>query len=193
MIFRLFQRGPRPAASTLYGAIVAQSRRPGFYRDLRVPDTVAGRFDMIVLHLVLVSRRLARAGGQGQRLAQEVFDLFCRDMDGNLREMGVGDLTVPKRMREFAEAFYGRRTAYDGALADPGGPALADALARNVLGRNGADGDAQALAVYVRTAAHRLDAQDGSGLLDGRVVFPAAEEGMNDASSRSTPGDPVQH
>ena len=84
-----------------------------------MPDSVEGRFELIVLHLVLVLRRLAdgsRRYGRPSlgpaRLGQRLFDVFCRDMDDNLREMGVGDLAVPKPMRRFGEAFFGRQGAY---------------------------------------------------------------------------------
>src|ERR1700686_992947 len=122
MIFRLFRRGPQARTiDALYGAIVAQARNPGFYLAFDVPDTAEGRFDMIVLHLALFSRRLGRAEGPDraaiQALSQGVFDMFCRDMDHNLREMGVGDLTVPKKMQKLGEAFYGRLEVYEHALA----------------------------------------------------------------------------
>src|SRR5437667_12830184 len=85
MLFRLFRRNPRAdTISALYGAIVAQARRESFYLGFGVPDTVEGRFDMIVLHLALFCRRLTREGGPVHALGQDVFDLFCRDMDHNL-------------------------------------------------------------------------------------------------------------
>ena len=87
-----------------YGAIVAQSRRAAFYIGYGVPNTMAGRFDLIVLHMVLLLARLDRQGPAARELGQNLFDHFCRDLDANLREMGVGDLAVPKRMRQFAEA-----------------------------------------------------------------------------------------
>ena len=87
-----------------YGAIVAQSRRAAFYIGYGVPDTMDGRFDLIVLHMVLLLARLDRQGPAARDLGQNLFDHFCRDLDANLREMGVGDLAVPKRMRQFAEA-----------------------------------------------------------------------------------------
>ena len=102
MIFPHFRRGPRgpDTISTLYGMIVAQARLPCFYRDYAVADTVNGRFDLIVL-LALVLDRLAQDPAV-QSLGQGIFDRFCEDMDHNLREMGVGDLKVPKQMRQFA-------------------------------------------------------------------------------------------
>src|SRR3954453_23405517 len=136
---------PRGTIEAIYGTIVAQAREPLFYEVLGVPDTVDGRFDMVLLHLWMVLRRVRRAAG-GMELSQALFDRFCADMDGNLREMGVGNLTVPKRMQKFGEAFYGRTAAYDAAV-EQGGAALAQALCRNILdGRNA--GGAQQLAAY---------------------------------------------
>src|SRR5476651_500831 len=136
MIFSLFRREPRgpDTISTLYGMIVAQARLPCFYRDYAVADTVNGRFDLIVLHLALVLDRLAQDEAL-RSLGQAVFDRFCQDMDHNLREMGVGDLKVPKEMQRMGEAFYGSQKAYLAAMAaNDGGTALAEALARNIYG-----------------------------------------------------------
>ena len=172
MLFRLFRRDPRAdTISALYGAIVAQARNESFYRGFGVPDTVEGRFDMIVLHLALFCRRLARESGPVHSLAQDVFDLFCRDMDHNLREMGVSDVGVPKRMRAFAEAFYGRVEAYDRAFA-AAGDELAAALGRNVLGEAHPSARARRLADYARAAAQRLDSSDTAALGRGELVFP---------------------
>src|SRR4051812_12978876 len=117
----------------LYGTIVAQARLPVFYTAFEVTDTVEGRFEMIVLHLALVARRLARDPAT-QPLASPLFARFCRDLDHNLREMGVGDLIVPKKMQGFAAAYFGRARAYDQALAAGDRESTAAAVARNVLG-----------------------------------------------------------
>ena len=122
----------RGTIEAIYGMIVTQAREPLFYRDLGVPDTVNGRFDLLVLHLWMVLRRLQAGRRAAADLSQALFDRFCDDMDANLREMGVGDLTVPKRMQAFGEAFYGRTAAYDLALADGREP-LAQALCKNIL------------------------------------------------------------
>jgi cytochrome b pre-mRNA-processing protein 3 len=175
MIFRLFRRRP-VTIDALYGAIVAQARRPEFYVGYGAPDTTDGRFDMIILHLVLLCRRLGREPGGGQEeargLSQQVFDMFCADMDHNLREMGVGDLSVPKRMRKFGEAFYGRLEAYDRALAAPSDGDLAAALGRNVLGEAAPTQRAGRLAAYAREAARRLDATPLAALAEGQIAFP---------------------
>ncbi len=172
---------PSPGTiETIYGMIVTQAREPLFYRDLGVLDTVNGRFDLLVLHLWMVLRRMKsiEAGaGLSQPLfsqalfSQALFDRFCEDMDANLREMGVGDTTVPKRMRAFGEAFYGRVAAYDLAL-DAGPEPLALALCKNIL--NGEQLDkARQLAVYAETALADLAALDDTTLLGGSWKFPS--------------------
>ncbi len=91
MIFPRFRRGARPdTISALYGMIVAQARLPCFYRDYAVADTVNGRFDLIVLHLALVSDRMMPDPAL-KELGQGIFDRFCEDMDHNLREMGISE------------------------------------------------------------------------------------------------------
>ena len=160
----------RGTIEAIYGMIVTQAREPLFYQDLGVPDTVNGRFDMLVLHLWMVLRRLKPMPG-GAGLSQALFDRFCEDMDGNLREMGVGDLTVPKRMQAFGEAFYGRTAAYDLALADGEEP-LAQALCKNIL--NGAEiGHARQLAYYAKVAIASLAGLDDATLIKGSWRFPS--------------------
>ena len=108
MMFPLFRRSSRQdTIPTLYGTIVAQARLPSFYREYGVADTVNGRFDLLVVHLALVIDRLAE-GPESREAGQALFDHFCRDMDHNLREMGIGDLSVPKEMERIGQAFYGR-------------------------------------------------------------------------------------
>lgn len=161
--------GPEgPTIEAIYGMIVAQARLPVFYECFRVPDTVNGRFDMVLLHLWLILRRLRTAEG-GAVPSQALFDRFCSDMDANLREMGVGDLTVPKRMLKFAEAFYGRTTAYDTAL-EAGASELAQALARNVLLDTDA-ARAEPLTAYVQAAVAGLAAIDDARLLAAEWAF----------------------
>jgi len=164
--------------AALYGAVVAQARCASFYTDYGVPDTVEGRFDLIVLHLVLLLRRLGQESGQEtalrSSLGQDLFDEFCRDLDANLREMGVGDLAVPKRMQRFGEAFYGRQSAYCEALSLAVSLAeLRDfekALARNIY--RGTEGDdAARLAQYARAVVDDLDAQRDDALYRGEVAF----------------------
>lgn len=172
MIFQLFRRAPENnSIALLYGAIVAQARTQDFYQSFGVPDTVTGRLEMILLHVALVFRRLNGGAERApdRALGQAIFDLFCQDMDDNLREMGVGDLAVPRTMRRIGEAFYGRQAAYAAALASDDPQALIDALTRNVF--EGGPG-AVALAPYVRELARRLDARDAAALRAGDFGFP---------------------
>jgi len=176
MILPMFRRNSdKCSISALYGAIVAQARSISFYADFGVPDTVDGRFDLIVLHLVLLLHRLSRQNGAGRGVGQELFDIFCRDLDANLREMGVGDLAVPKKMRKFAEAFYGRQKAYVAALAAADQQDFEKALARNIFPEAGICSGAAWLARYAREALRGLEAQEESALLRGEVVFPKPE------------------
>jgi cytochrome b pre-mRNA-processing protein 3 len=172
MISRLFRRSKQDATiDALYGMIVAQARSPAFYRDYDVPDTVTGRLEMIVLHLVLVLRRLKEEGGVVPPAGQALFDRFCRDIDDNFREMGVGDLAVPKKMRRMAEGFYGRAQAYEAALDGPDG-LLENAVARNVLGVPEPEKGARRLAAYIRETTAQLDCWDAAALLPSGLVFP---------------------
>jgi cytochrome b pre-mRNA-processing protein 3 len=151
--FRKPRIASRGTIEAIYGMIVTQAREPLFYRDLGVPDTVNGRFDLLVLHLWMVLGRLKSLPG-GVGLSQALFDRFCNDMDDNLREMGVGDLTVPKRMQAFGEAFYGRAAAYDLALT-AGEEPLAQALCKNILNGEGIE-NARQLALYAKSAIAAL-------------------------------------
>jgi cytochrome b pre-mRNA-processing protein 3 len=157
--------------------IVAQARAAPFYRNYGVPDTVNGRFEMIVLHAVLLLRRLESEPAPLRRLGQGLFEQFCQDMDGSLREMGVGDLAVPRKMHKIGEAFYGRQAAYAAALAAPDLAPLAAALARNVFGApTGSELGAARLAGYARAAADQLATQDGEALGRAELRFPDPEE-----------------
>ena len=172
----------------LYGMIVAQARAPAFYQNYDVPDTVNGRFELLVLHIVLMLNRLrAEAGQAGTRQAdnaqasnwgQGVFDHFCSDMDGNLREMGVGDLAVPDNMRRIGEAFYGRQGAYEAALAAADPNELAEVLGRTIFGLDqGVNADALRLAAYAREAVRHLanqemGVQEGSRPGSVELAFP---------------------
>jgi cytochrome b pre-mRNA-processing protein 3 len=179
MILTAFRRGfHNRNIHALYGMIVAQARSRAFYADYGVPDTVEGRFELIVLHLVLLLSRLARnseAGGRGNKLGQRLFDMFCRDLDDNLREMGVGDLAVPRKMRQFGEAFYGRQTAYGAAMNADDERELEIVLARNIFGEVIVDDRAVRLARYVRVAADQLQAVADDAVTAGKVIFPSPE------------------
>ncbi len=171
----------------LYIAAVTAARRPVFYAAIGVPDTLDGRFDCIGLHVFLVIRQLWQAQPPGPALAQAVFDAMFGDMDRSLREIGVGDLSVPKRNKRMWEAFHGRALAYGEALDAGDMATLEAAIARNVWrGRPAGEGPAW-LARYVRAADAALAAQVGE-MLAGRVVFPEVEmAGMETPRAESGP------
>jgi cytochrome b pre-mRNA-processing protein 3 len=168
----LFRRRRNQAsAEALYMTLVDQARQPVFYATFGVPDTVDGRFDMIALHAFLLLHRL-RAEPSASDLGQEVFDLMFGDMDRNLREMGVGDLTIGKRIKTMAGAFYGRISAYDAALAADEPLVLEDALRRNLFrGTAPAAAQVAALAAYMRIQAASLADQPLDRLMAGAITF----------------------
>jgi cytochrome b pre-mRNA-processing protein 3 len=159
----------------LYSAAVAAARDPYFYTSLGVADTIDGRFDLVSLHAFLLIRRLNREPPAGPRLAQAIFDAMFSDMDQTLREIGVGDLSVGKKVKKMWEAFHGRCAAYEAALngADP--DALRAAIARNVW--RGADPGAAAdtLARVVRAQDAHLAAQPFAALAAGTASFLSPE------------------
>ena len=173
----------RDRALSLYIAAVEQARRPGFYTECEVADNLDGRFDLIVLHVFLVVRALRPSGEPGKRLSNLIFKMMMDDMDMNLREMGVGDLSVGKRVKSMARAFYGRSAAYDAAFDTErdAAPDAADkeslkaALRRNIYGAHEPNPGALALLLgYVQGADDALAAGSAAALLSGQVTFAAA-------------------
>jgi len=171
------------SAQALYGSIVAQAREPQFYARNGVPDTMEGRFEMVLVHLFIVQNRLKAEGRVARSLSQAVSEVFVSEIDSAMRELGVGDLAVPKRMRKVGEAYLGRLQSYVDALADPDGSVLPAALARNIwapeddldLSSGSATdqkADVEALAAYVRAASTQLAACSYDDLSAGRLDFP---------------------
>lgn len=141
-----WRRGANRDGAALLARVIEVSRRPEFYGEGKVPDTLDGQFEVLALHAGLVQRRLRAAGGPAP-LAQAFTDQLFSHLDAGLREAGVGDLTVPKRMRALAGAFYGRLAAYAEALNSGDRQSMVAALGRNVLGDE--------TAPYARTLADR--------------------------------------
>jgi cytochrome b pre-mRNA-processing protein 3 len=163
------------AAFTLYGAAVGAARDPYLYETLGVPDTLDGRFDTISLHVFLLIRRLTPDGDLGRELAQGVFDAMFTDMDINLREMGVSDLSVGRRNRAMWEALHGRAAAYTESWDDP--VRLAASIARNVWrGALPPEGAAPALARLAHAQAAHLAAQPIEALAKGEAHYLSAQE-----------------
>ena len=171
ILSRLFSDpGVRDAAKRLYGRIVGQARMPEFYRSLGVPDSPTGRFDMIALHGILVVRRLGSEENASD-LTQELSNTMFADVDRNLREMGVGDLSVGKHMKKLASHYYGRIGAYEGGL-DGDEDLLRDALRRNLFATaNPAPDQLDAMAGYVRATAEALKQQPLASFNAGTIEF----------------------
>ena len=160
-----------PAIDSLYRTCIAQARQPFFYTDWQVPDSVDGRFDLLILHVLLVIQRLQNHSEETQQL----FDILFADMDKNLREMGVSDISIAKKMKPMLAAFYGRAKSYEHALAGGGGEELVTALRRNIYGATEPSVDAvRRLTSYVRRTHVELAAQNTDVILSGKVTFPAA-------------------
>jgi cytochrome b pre-mRNA-processing protein 3 len=171
---RLFARRPAKAAGqALYASAAGQARSPGFYLAMGVPDTPEGRFELYVMHVVLLLHRLKGQGDQAAETSQAVFDAFVRALDGALHELGVGYVGVPKRMKRLGQAFYGRVKSYEAALAAL--PALdeLEAVTGRTLLAEVEGGDARALAAYAADANRLLAAQPLDSLLQGRLDWPA--------------------
>jgi cytochrome b pre-mRNA-processing protein 3 len=162
------------AGRELYASAAGQARQPGFYTAIGAPDTVEGRFELFSLHVALLLLRLKGQGKRAAEVAQQLFETYVRSLDDALREMGVGDVMVGKRMRKLGEAFYGRMRSYELALAQrPDLTELQALVARTVL-EAAPQGRAEALAGYAAQAADTLDGLALDDLLAGRAAWPEA-------------------
>ena len=158
----------------VYSAIVAQSRQPIFYADWHVPDTVTGRFDMISLHMALSFRRLRHEPGAGKDFSQAVFDLFFKDMDRSLREMGVGDLGVPKRIQKMGNVFFGLLAALSEAMDRNDVVALQAVLSRNVFA-DSQEAAVEALADYLQRQDAVVAMQSADAITGGTIKFESLQ------------------
>jgi cytochrome b pre-mRNA-processing protein 3 len=178
MLKGLFKRDPlKQTADQLFTAVSARSRLPVFYKDWALPDTLEGRFECLSLHIILVLRRLEALGPQGKALGQELVDRYFAALDGAVRQIGIGDTSVGKKVKAFAKQFYGRATAYsDGLKPDAPINALSIALARNLLGASSeASPTSDQWALYVWQFENVLAAQSYEALAKADLgALPAA-------------------
>ena len=173
MIFNFFrkQTDQEKCAIQLYAAIVAQARQPEFYMSYTIPDDINGRFEMIVLHTYMLCHRLKDEDEASRDLGQAVFDRFFQDMDHSLRERGIGDLSVPKKIKKMAQAFYGRVDAYDEAR-EAGRDELVEALCRNFFPEDEDQRpEVQSLADYVYESTEKLSTMSVEEFKQGTVKF----------------------
>ncbi|MBX7247811.1 MAG: ubiquinol-cytochrome C reductase [Caulobacteraceae bacterium] len=172
MLSTLFK--PRPAKATgaaLYSAVAAQSRAPVFYQALGVPDRIDARFELYSLHLAILLERLAGQGEQAEEVAQEAFDAYVRSLDDVLRDVGIGDLSMAKKMKQVAALVLGRLKGVRDALAPPDVAVLEALLGRTVYAEADSAEPAR-LAAYVVAAHEALAAQPLAELLAGKPAWP---------------------
>lgn len=184
MILRYFRReeARRRVVEGLHARISEAARRPGLYRGLGVPDTVEGRFETLCLHMFLVLRRLRHLPSPADDVGQDLVNSLFAQLDASLRELGVGDVGVPKRMKSLGAAFYGRVAQYDAPLDAGDDAGLARALARNVIGKED-PAAAAGLARYVSASASILDGERLDTLLANGPPFPEPEAFIERAAS----------
>jgi cytochrome b pre-mRNA-processing protein 3 len=164
----------RQITDGLYEQIVAAARQPVLYADWGVPDTPLGRFEMVALHMFLVLHRLRGEAGAARELAQDLTDAFFTDVEHSIRELGIGDLGVPKRMKKLGRMFYGRAVSYGDAVDRGDRVMLAAALGRNVRPDDASWQQAASLGDYALAAHRALAAQSVSALVSGQIGFPVA-------------------
>jgi cytochrome b pre-mRNA-processing protein 3 len=174
MIFSLFGKKNRNGAivNRQYTALTSAARVPFFYSDLDVPDTVMGRFEMLSIVMILFFRRTAGSGVSGQELAQEIVDAFFQDIDHSIRELGIGDQGVPKRMKKLAGMFYGRLESYAAALEAKDRHGLAGALKRNIHPQKDDAPQMSGLADWMIAAEAGLAAVSEDEISRGQALLP---------------------
>jgi len=180
MIWNLFKRKKANQAlvGRQYAEITRGARSPVFYEAMGVPDTVMGRFEMIAIHLILYLRRTGPAGAATKGLAQDIVDAFFEDVDHSIRELGIGDTSVPKRMKKLARMFYGRVESYGQALDAGDRVGLVEALKRNIHPEQ-ADiaPSTQALSDWMINTAQMLEDVSEETMAAGKLTFSALETG----------------
>jgi cytochrome b pre-mRNA-processing protein 3 len=169
MLSRLFKPRPQRAkGAALYLVAVAQARQVDFYTRLGVPDRIDARFELYTFHILLLILRLKGAGEEAAEVSQALFDTYLSALDDTLRELGVGDLSVAKKVRRLAETIYVRIRAFEAATAEGAEPVLLDDLVTTALFPDSDEGSAGPVADYLRRALATLRSQPVRDVLDGK-------------------------
>lgn len=176
ILSRLFGRN-RLASQVIvlatYETIVAAARQRQIFADWQVPDTALGRFESLSLHMILFLRRTKDASPELKGLGQEVVEEFFKDVDHSLRELGIGDGGVPKRMKKLARMFYGRAESYDAAIAANDVSGLAVALKRNISPEDTDWVGAQPFAGHALALWTNLEQQEDAVIAGGNLAMNA--------------------
>jgi cytochrome b pre-mRNA-processing protein 3 len=173
------RRERKARVEDIHGEIVAAARAPELYAAFFAPDDLDGRFEMVVLHAGLVLRRLSEFGEAGRPLAQDVVDRLFVGFDDALRELSISDDGVAKRVKKFAEAYFGRSAVYQAALDAGSSRGLAEALARNVY-RGQVTADAlgpRLLAERVLALSRAFEGIELATFVEGRFRYPLGQGG----------------
>ncbi len=187
MLGRLLnRRARRKQAERLHEDIIAQSRQPLFYAQLGVPDTMLGRYEMVCLHAYLVLTRLNRESEEGHQLAQTLHNLIFDDFDVALREAGLGDMGVGKRIKKLARNLHGRISVYEAGLASDD-EELEAILRRNMYASVEPDASQVAgMIAYIKAARQEMDACSGEAMFAGNPAFPDTDAIAPDAPESVT-------
>ncbi len=179
MFKRLFSRerhSNRIICDALYEEIVAAARQPRFYSHWNVPDTPLGRFEMLSLHMFLFQHRLHAETGEARNIAQVLIDEFFLDVDHSLRELGISDVGVPKRMKRLAKMYYGRTAAYADAIERGDDAALEAALGRNIRPDSEEWAESEQAAAYVKAVVESLAGQSVEAICAGKLHYPQPDD-----------------
>ncbi len=181
-MLKFFSRSGKPSnvPDQIYGTVVARAHDPLFFTEFELPDTVMGRFEVLAMHVYMFSRRMKREGGSvAISLSQEVFDLFVADVERALRELGIGDTSVPKRKKSMVRSFYGQIEDFDSPLDDKDTELLVERINQRFHEGQNQSGS-QLLADYVCKLDLELSAIDmkiiKAGKLDWRPMSSQESE-----------------
>ena len=178
-IAEFFLPDSRQQALLVYGELHKQARATWFYEQANVPDTIDGRFELLVLHVFLWINRMKQEDNYEQAyqpITKQLLEVLFDDLDSALREMGVGDTGVPRRIKAMAEALYGRMDAYETALESK--EAVYKALRRNIYAEHGNDSDINLLQLYLGYIADHLAQRPAERLSEGTLMMPEPAELM---------------
>lgn len=171
------QNSSKRHAHALYGVVVAKSRDAAFFEKYAIPDTFDGRFEMLVIHLFILHARLKDEELPARKISQLVFDNFISDMDSALREAGVGDQTLPKRLAKMTQVFYGRTGAFEVALeARKPLKELSIVVARNLFPEGDTKGKSPAIAAYMLEQVRKMADMSVEEITHGHAIYGASSK-----------------
>lgn len=170
---RSFLSSPAHKVAQLYGKVMTAARAPIFYQRFALPDTLESRFELLILHMFLILRRLhAERSEEASELARCLTEFMVSDLDRTLREMGVGDVGVVKRMKLFMESYYGHCAAYEAAMNSADKKDLLRVLDRNVFAELSTDLEKlNAMRDYMMQQEKALAGQGVAVIAEGTVEF----------------------